>query len=99
MKVLDRIVIMAVLMTLAILINPVATCAKNYNDRGCAWPLEMSPEGVANFQFPDSSARYWVMPFDTTRYEKMTIKGAYPNIRYFSFAAYETIPDGFNLVA
>lgn len=60
----------AVLMTLAILTNPVATCAQN--DRGCAWPLEMSPEGVANFQFPDNSARYWIMPFET-QYDTMTM--------------------------
>ena len=52
-------------------------------------------------QGPDGAARYWIMPFDT-QYETMTIKGTYPNIRYFSFAAYETITGGstnsFNLV-
>ena len=48
-------------------------------------------------QGPDGAARYWVMPFDTTQYQTMTIKGTYPNIRYFSFAAYETIKGGFNL--
>ena len=36
------------------------------------------------------------MPFDTTQYETMTIKGTYPNIRYFSFAAYETKTGGSN---
>ena len=56
----------------------------------------MSPEGTANFQFPDNSARYWIMPFDTL-YETMTIKGTYPNIRYFSFTAYETIDGGFKI--
>lgn len=99
-KVLARFVIPAVLMTLAILISPVAANDQKYNYRDCAWPILMSPEGVANFQLPDKSARYWIMPFDTTQYEKMTIKGAYPDIRYFSFTAYETMPvgEGFNLV-
>jgi len=78
-------------MVLAFLTNTHVARADNYNYRGCAWPLEMSPEGTANFQFPDNSARYWIMPFDTQQYETMTIKGTYPNIRYFSFAAYETI--------
>ncbi len=91
MKVLARIGSLIVLMALAFLINPVAACAQNFNYRGCAWPILMSPEGVANFQSPDKSARYWVIPFDTAQYETMTIKGTYPNIRYFSFTAYETL--------
>jgi hypothetical protein len=57
----------------------------------------MAPEGPANVRFLDGAARYWVMPFDTTQYQTMTIKGTYPNIRYFSFAAYETIENGFKL--
>jgi len=86
-----RVGILAGLMVLTFLTNPHVARADNYNYRGCAWPLEMSPEGTANFQFPDNSARYWIMPFDTQQYETMTIKGTYPNIRYFSFSAYETI--------
>lgn len=82
--------ILAGLMVLAFLTNPHVACADNFNYRNCAWPILMSPEGVANFQFPDNSARYWVMPFDT-QYETMTFKGTYPDIRYFSFSAYETI--------
>jgi len=94
MKTFKRIGILAGLTALAFLINPVVALAEDFNYRDCAWPILMSPEGVANFQYPDKSARYWVMPFDTAQYEKMTIRGAYPNIRYFSFTAYETLPDG-----
>ncbi|MDD2581609.1 MAG: hypothetical protein PHR66_06410 [Desulfuromonadaceae bacterium] len=106
MKVLTRIVIPAVLMTLAILINPDVVRAQDFNYRDCAWPLEFSPEGSGNVQGPDGAARYWIMPFET-QYDTMTIKGTYPNIRFFSFTAYETIacdpPEsmcqkGFNLV-
>ena len=74
-----RVSILTGLMVLAFLTNPYIAHAQNY--RGCAWPLQMSPEGTANFQFPDNSARYWIMPFDTTKYKTMTIKGTYPNIR------------------
>jgi len=91
MKTFTRIYILAGLMALAILINPVVTHAQNYNDRGCAWPLLLSPEGPANVQGPDSAARYWIMPFDTTQYQTMTIKGTYPNARYFSIVAYNTV--------
>jgi hypothetical protein len=93
------------LMTLAFLLDPHVVRAQDFNSRGCAWPLELSPEGSGNVQGPDGAARYWLMPFDI-QYETMTIKGTYPNIRYFSFAAYETIAydaanntnQGFNLV-
>lgn len=37
---------------------------------------------------PDTVARYWGMPFDN--YDTMTIKGTYPNARYFSFTVYDT---------
>lgn len=77
-------------MALALLLNFQVVHAEDFNYRGCAWPLELSPEGSGNVQGPDGAARYWLMPFDP-QYEKMTIKGTYPNIRYFSFAAYETI--------
>lgn len=72
------------------LLNPHVVRAQDFNYRGCAWPLELSPEGSGNVQGPDGAARYWLMPFDP-QYETMTIQGTYPNIRYFSFAAYETI--------
>ena len=91
MKVSNWIGIFGCLMALTFLINPNVVRAEDYNSRGCAWPLVMSPEGSGNIQGPDGAARYWIMPFDTTQYETMTIKGTYPNIRFFSFTAYETI--------
>jgi hypothetical protein len=84
---------------LALLLGPVVTHAwdaETFNERGCAWPLLLSPEGPANVQGPDDAARYWIMPFDTTQYKTMTLYGAYPDLRYFAIAAYETIKDGPN---
>lgn len=98
MKGFTPIAVLVGLVTLTLLISPGVTRAQNYNYRGCAWPLILSPEGSANVQGPDGAARYYIMPFDTTQYKTMTIRGIYPNIRYFSFAAYETIPNGFHLV-
>lgn len=105
MKASTKIGIFGVLMALAFLLNPPAVRAQNFNDRGCAWPILFSPEGSGNVQGPDGAARYWIMPFDP-QYATMTIQGTYPNIRYFSIAAYETIgydaanktQTGFNLV-
>lgn len=85
-----RLVLPLVIFVLITLSSPYVTRAQNFNDRGCAWPLEISPEGSGNVQGPDGAARYWIMPFDTMHYPTMTIRGIYPNIRYFSFAAYET---------
>ncbi len=53
----------------------------------CAWPIEVSPEGLGNLLGPDDGARYWLMPFDTM-YQSMRIEGLYPNARYFSYVAY-----------
>lgn len=102
MKPLAWACVAAAVVTLAILLSPGAARAQNFNDRGCAWPLQISPEGSGNVQGPDGAARYWIMPFDTSQYPTMTITGIYPNIRYFSFAAYETVTSdlgtSFNLV-
>lgn len=60
----------------------------------CAWPVEGSSEGFGNIALPDNLARYWVMPFDK-QWIRMTIKGTYPNARYFSFVVYEgEVPTG-----
>jgi hypothetical protein len=90
MKVLTRLGTLAAVMALAFLFNPDALRAQN--DRGCAWPIELSPEGFGNMTGPDTFARYWVVPFD--HYDTMTIQGTYPNARYFSFVAYNTKDDG-----
>lgn len=102
MKPFASLCILSVIVALAALLSPNVARAQNFNDRGCAWPLELSPEGSGNVQGPDGAARYWIMPFDTAQYTTMTIRGIYPKIRYFSFAAYETITSesgtSFNLV-
>jgi hypothetical protein len=77
------------LVAVAFLVNAPAARAQDFNSQDCAWPLLFSPEGSGNIQGPDSAARYWIMPFDT-QYETMTIKGTYPNVRFFSFTAYKT---------
>ncbi len=91
MKVFARTSILGCLMALAFLINPHVARAQNY--RNCAWPIELSPEGSGNMTGPDTVARYWVMPFEQ-QYQTMTIKGTYPDARYFSFVAYNTRNDG-----
>ena len=75
----------------ALLASAGVTHADEFNARSCGWPLMLSPEGPANFQGPDDAARYWIMPFDTTRYRAMRIRGTYPHIRYFAFSAYEVV--------
>ncbi len=81
-----RIGLFVVLAALAFLSDP--DVARAQNSRSCAWPLEGSPEGFGNMALPDTYARYWIMPFEKN-YDTMTIKGAYPNARYFSFVAYD----------
>ncbi len=54
----------------------------------CAWPLELTPHGSGNIAWPDSTARYWMMPFDP-QWTSMTIKGTYPSARYMSFVTYD----------
>jgi hypothetical protein len=86
MKVFTRLGTLAALMTLAFLFNPDILRAQNY--RNCAWPLGFSSEGSGDTLAPDTASRLWNMPFDN--YDTMTIKGTYPNARYFSFTAYDT---------
>lgn len=73
-----------------ILTNPDSASAQNA--RNCAWPLLISQEGTGNTQGPETYAKYWLMPFDQY-YRMMTIKGAYPNARYFSFVTYNSDND------
>ena len=86
MKMFTRLSIVSVLIALAFLFNPDILRAQNY--RGCAWPLGFSSEGSGNTLAPDTASQLWNMPFDN--YDTMTIKGTYPNTRYFSFTAYDT---------
>jgi len=91
MKVLHRIGILAALMAFMFLISPGIAGAQNYLN--CAWPIEISSEGIGNWLGPESLARYWLMPFEKQD-ETMTFKGTYPNARYFSFVAYNTNAEG-----
>lgn len=86
MKASTRIGIFGCLMALAFLINP--NLAHAQNERNCAWPIELSPEGFGNATGPESLARYFFIPLNT-QYETMTIKGAYPHARYFSYVVYQ----------
>ena len=69
MKAIARMVFLNALIAFVLSITPNVVSAQDYNSRGCAWPLELSPEGSGNVQGPDGAARYWVMPFDT-QYEQ-----------------------------
>lgn len=67
-----RVSILAGHMALAFLTSP--DVARAQNDRNCAWPIEISPEGFGNVVLPESFARDFIIPFDK-QYETMTIKG------------------------
>lgn len=81
-----RISFFAGLIALSILSN--STVAHAQNVRNCAWPIEISPEGFGNALAPEALTRYFLIPFDT-KYDTMTIKGTYPNVRYFSYVVYQ----------
>ncbi len=96
---IKRCSILAGLAAIAFLANPLVahagkSNASEFNELNCGWPLSLSPEGPANFQGPDDAARYYIMPFDTTQYRAMTLRGTYPHLRYFAIAAYEVVDTG-----
>ncbi len=57
----------------------------------CSWQFEWSPFGLGNWLIPDSANRWPYMPIDAD-WQKLTIKGAYPKVRFFSFAVYNDAP-------
>ena len=65
-----------------------ASTALAQNALNCAWPLTVSPSGSGNYLAPDDQARYWMMPMPAG-IRTLTLRGAYPNARYFSFVAYD----------
>jgi hypothetical protein len=81
------------LVAVASLIIPSPTQADDFNELDCGWPIALSPVGPGNLQGPDSASRYWIMPLDMTKYQAMTIHGAYPEVRYFSIVAYDVTDD------
>jgi hypothetical protein len=52
----------------------------------CSWPTTLS---TFNFAYPDTSAEYWMTHFGRVPASRLTIKGWYPHVRYFSFHAYD----------
>jgi hypothetical protein len=54
----------------------------------CAWPIETTGTGLTNVAYPDTSATYWTMPFDSVRWKAMIVTGTYPDARFFSFVSY-----------
>ena len=55
----------------------------------CAWPVESTPT-KANILYPDANAVYWTTPFLATRGLRMTLRGRFPEARYFSIQAYSS---------
>jgi hypothetical protein len=55
----------------------------------CAWPVESTPT-KANILYPDANATYWTTPFVATRGLRMTLRGTFPEARYFSIQAYSS---------
>lgn len=86
MNMFTRMGVLGCLMALALLINPDRAHAQNV--KNCAWPIELSPEGYGNATGPELLARYFIIPFDAQS-EALTIKGIYPNARYFSYVVYQ----------
>ncbi|HEX2033073.1 MAG TPA: hypothetical protein VHS99_02720, partial [Chloroflexota bacterium] len=70
------------LAALALAVGPGTLAAQE--PPACAWPFEITPEGLGNFAWPDNNARYWMMPFDD-QWGEMTITGSYPKARFMSF--------------
>lgn len=64
----------------------------------CAWPLAWTPYGLGNWLFPDTGNRWWYMPIDP-KWQGLTLKGSYPNARFFSVAVYKDAPVSTGLAA
>jgi len=81
----------AMAVALAFLFNPSQSTAQQLPTPTCAWPFEWTAFGLGNWLFPDTGNRWWYMPIDP-QWESVTIKGVYPNARFFSFAVYDGAP-------
>jgi hypothetical protein len=57
----------------------------------CAWPFAWTPFGLGNWLFPDTGNRWPYMAIDP-QWQEVTITGAYPKARFFSFAVYNNAP-------
>lgn len=55
----------------------------------CAWWVETTPETM-NVAYPDTEATYWTTPFVATPDLRLTVRGRYPQARYFSLTVYDS---------
>lgn len=58
----------------------------------CAWNLELSPRtlGDVNVAAPDTAASYWTLRYTVQPGLTLTVKGRFPDARYFSFNTYDS---------
>lgn len=54
----------------------------------CSWWVETSTQN-SNILYPDTSAAYWTMPFTIDDTSVITLRGYYPDARYFSLQVYD----------
>ena len=73
---------------LALLLSALNTHARAQVFPVCSWPFESDGHGITNVATPDTHATYWVMPFDTTTWKSMVIRGEYAQARFFNFDSY-----------
>jgi len=64
-----------------------ASASVGNDDLLCAWPIQTTPD-KANIFYPDANATYWTMPFFAQSDLEITIKGDFPNSRYFGIDVY-----------
>lgn len=54
----------------------------------CSWWVETSTQN-SNILYPDTSAAYWTMPFTIDDASVLTLRGYFPDTRYFSIQVYD----------
>ncbi len=54
----------------------------------CSWWVETSTQN-SNIFYPDTSAAYWTMPFTIEDTSVLTLRGYFPDTRYFSLQVYD----------
>lgn len=54
----------------------------------CSWWVETSTQN-SNILYPDTSAAYWTMPFAIDDSSVLTLRGYFPDARYFSLQVYD----------
>ena len=54
----------------------------------CSWWVETSTQN-SNILYPDTSAAYWTMPFAISDDAQLTLRGYFPDTRYFSIQVYD----------